>query len=96
MKPGSLAKGILVGVLFTLAGIGFGFALNAVGSFALGTIILIGIGVVQLLWMVPAYRVYRRRGETETAKGLLIVAGLVFLLNASCWGLFMSGHSPLK
>jgi len=49
-----------------------------------------GIGIVQLLWMLPAWRIYRRRGQEETAKGILIVAGVVFLLNASCWGLMFS------
>jgi hypothetical protein len=34
---------------------------------------------------------YKRRGEMETVKGMLIVAGLVFMLNASCWGLLAAG-----
>lgn len=96
MKPGSVAKGVGIGVLLTVGSIGLGFGLNAAHVFGLSMIILFGIGVVQALWIVPAYVVYRRRDEKETAKGLLIVAGLVSLLNASCWGLFMSGRIPLK
>ena len=53
--------------------------------------ILLGIGLVQLAWFGPAYFHYRRAGEAETTQGLLIAAGLVFLLNASCWGVVMSG-----
>jgi hypothetical protein len=53
-------------------------------------VILVGIGIVQLLWMLPAWLIYRRRGQAETAKGILIIAGVVFMLNASCWGLVLS------
>jgi hypothetical protein len=90
MKPGSVAKGIGTGAFLTLGGIGLGFWLAVIGDGRPGGIVLLWIGVAQLLWMLPAYVVYRRRGETETAKGLLIVTGLVFLLNASCWGFFWS------
>jgi hypothetical protein len=45
-----------------------------------------GIGAVQAVWIVPLWRSYRHSRETETAKGLLIGASIVFLLNASCWG----------
>jgi hypothetical protein len=55
----------------------------------------IGIGVflspvlapLQALWIGPLYFKYRARDETETAKGILIAAGITFLLNAGCWGL---------
>ncbi len=57
------------------------------GPAAIALIIFAGIGVVQLAWMVPLVLAYRRRGETETAKGLTIGAGITFLLNAGCWGL---------
>lgn len=83
-STGSIARGLGIGALLTLAG--------AVGSLILmaaiiGFVLFFGIGLAQLIWMIPAYRRYTKRGETETAKGLIIIAGIVFLLNASCWGM---------
>jgi hypothetical protein len=88
-STGSIARGLGIGALLTLAG--------AVGSLILmaaliGFVLFFGIGLAQLIWMIPAYRRYTKRGETETAKGLLIVAGIVFLLNASCWGVLASSN----
>jgi hypothetical protein len=82
-----------MGALFSLAGV--------VGSAILMTVVVgfflfFGIGVAQAIWMVPAYLHYKRRGETETAKGILIVAGIVFLLNVSCWGVLMSSKFDFK
>ena len=84
MKPGSVVKGIGIGVLLTVAGIALCFLLFAPS--------LILIGVIQAVWMCPAILFYSYRDEKETFKGLLIVTGLVFLLNASCWGILMSGN----
>jgi len=36
---------------------------------------------------------YRRKGETETAKGLIIQAAIVAFLNAACWGIVIVGLS---
>jgi hypothetical protein len=36
----------------------------------------------------------RRRGETQTANGVLLAAGITFLLNASCWGI--AGNTPIR
>ncbi len=45
------------------------------------------IGLSQLVYLMPAILIFRRRGDTETAKGLVIGASLTFLLNAACNGL---------
>ena len=45
------------------------------------------IGVTQLLYVGPAFWWARRRGYTRLAQGVLIGAGITFLLNAACWGL---------
>jgi hypothetical protein len=84
MNSGSVGKGIGMGAVLTLGCI--------VASLLLLPIFLAGIGIVQCLWVIPAYVTYRNRGETETAKGILIAAGLVLLVNGSCWGLMMSGR----
>jgi len=43
-----------------------------------------GWGVTQLVYMIPAAWGAWRHGHTETAKGIMIVAGAGFLLNALC------------
>ena len=48
---------------------------------------LLFIGVAQLLYVGPAFWWTRRRGFVRLAQGLLIGAGITFLLNAACWGL---------
>jgi hypothetical protein len=53
-------------------------------------LVLLGIGVVQAAWIIPIWRYHRRIGETETAKGILIMASIIFLLNAGCWGFVAS------
>jgi hypothetical protein len=57
---------------------------------ALAFAVLLGIGVVQAAWVVPLWFHFRRIGETETAKGILIMASIIFLLNAGCWGFVAS------
>ena len=44
-------------------------------------------GAAQWLYLIPLIRMYRRRGEQETAKGLIIQGCLLSILNASCFGL---------
>lgn len=48
---------------------------------------LIYIGLSQLVYMIPVILIARHKGETETAKGLIIGASITFLLNAACNGL---------
>jgi hypothetical protein len=88
-STGSIARGLGIGALLTLAGAVASLPLMAV---YIGFVLFFGIGLAQLIWIIPAYRRYAKRGETETAKGLLIVAGIVFLLNASCWGVLATSN----
>lgn len=53
--------------------------------------LIFGFGVTQLIYMVPAILVARRRGNVGRAKGLIIAASLAFLLNGSCFVLFWIG-----
>jgi hypothetical protein len=43
-------------------------------------------GATQLLWVVPLSIWAGVTGRASTLRGILITAGLVFLLNAACWG----------
>ena len=45
------------------------------------------IGLSQLIYMIPAIIYFRKQRETETAQGLIIGAGITFLLNAACTGI---------
>lgn len=48
---------------------------------------LMYLGLSQLVYMIPAILIARRKEETETAKGLIVGAALTFLLNAACTGM---------
>lgn len=43
------------------------------------------IGVSQLLFVIPMIIVYVSNKQMQSLKGLLIMAGIVFLLNGGCW-----------
>ena len=89
---GSVWLGLLIGVGVSIVAVAVSVALMV----GLGGLFLVGgIGIVQALWIVPLYLYFRRNGQKEVGKGVLIVAGLVFLLNASCWGLFLSGGARI-
>ncbi|RAP75796.1 hypothetical protein [Paenibacillus montanisoli] len=48
------------------------------------------ISVAQLIYLIPALIVFRN--NTGIFQGLLIGAGVTFLLNAACFGLFLSSE----
>ena len=45
------------------------------------------IGLSQLVYMIPAIIIAFSKGKPQLGKGLLIGAGITFLLNAACMGL---------
>lgn len=47
------------------------------------------IGVTQIVYLIPATIVFRK--NEGVVQGLLIGGGITFLLNAACFGLFISG-----
>lgn len=51
------------------------------------------ISIVQLLYLIPAILIFRKK--SGIIQGLLIGAGITFLLNAACFGLVISGNFPL-
>jgi len=92
-QRGTVGRGVGIGALLTLGGIVASGVLMVV---YIGFAMLFGIGLAQLMWIIPAYLRYKKRGETETAKGILIAAGLVFLLNASCWGVLATSKMDFR
>lgn len=93
---GSLARGILmaiglgVGALVLLVGtLPLAYLIPGVGVLYewLGILFIGGatfIGVTQLLYIVPLVLQAQRAGQAEYAKGLMIGASLLFVLNAAC------------
>ncbi len=55
-----------------------------------GLMPFIAIGVVQLVYIVPAYLVCSGESRRRTRKGLVLGAGITFLLNATCAGLVLN------
>ncbi|WP_168118744.1 hypothetical protein [Paenibacillus sp. HB172176] len=51
------------------------------------------IGIAQIVYLLPAALILRER--TGIVQGLLIGAGITFLLNAACFGLLISGNFSL-
>ncbi|SRR5579871_6662227 len=94
---GSILWGLLMcwglNILTILIGLlPLGTGLNDNSSSLSVTIVLIGgIGLIQLVYVVPLYLSFKKQGKTETGKGLIIAASITALLNATCWGMFL-GH----
>lgn len=49
---------------------------------------LIAIGLVQLVYLIPAVIIYKKQNRPGVVKGLIIGAALTFLLNGTCTALF--------
>jgi len=49
------------------------------------TILTAAFGLIQWIWMTKLARKFQGEGQTETAKGVLIAAGISTLLSATCW-----------
>jgi hypothetical protein len=87
---GSVGKGVGISMGLTIAAlvvIGLLSIAGARAQFGGVFVLIFGIGIVQAAWIIPLWVHYDKVGESETAKGILITAALIFLLNAGCWGL---------
>lgn len=56
---------------------------------------LILISVSQLVYVIPAIIIARRKGEEKTVKGIIIAASLTALLNIACTGYFFYSFGML-
>jgi hypothetical protein len=50
-------------------------------------VVFFAIGIVQIIYLLPALIICRN--NTGMVQGLLIAAGITFLLNAACFGIVM-------
>ena len=53
------------------------------------------IGIVQVGYVVPIWRLLRRKGKPRTAKGLLIAAVLTLIANVAFVTVTYLRHSPI-
>jgi hypothetical protein len=52
-----------------------------------------GIGLIQLLYILPLYFTFRRQGKTATATGLVIAASVTALINCACWSVQLTKNA---
>jgi hypothetical protein len=79
---GSLERGLFVAAICNGGGVLLCLCLLVV---RVGYYALAAFGLTQFLWLFPLWKYHRNNGETENAKGILVVGGITFLLNAACW-----------
>jgi len=77
--PNSIGAGIGFAILCDVVLFGITAAVYAPALFA--------FGLVEWIGLLPLYLVARQQGARQTAKGVLIIGSIVFLLQAACWGL---------
>jgi len=53
------------------------------------------IGLTQLIYVIPAAIIAFSKGKKEIGQGILIGAGITFLVNTACFGAVISGWIPL-
>jgi hypothetical protein len=84
-NKGSLGLGLLIAGGVNLAALIVAGVTMMIG---IGMVLLMGFGLLQFLWLRPFYLSYKRKGEGDTCKGILLGSGLTLLLSAACWGSF--------
>jgi hypothetical protein len=82
---GSIAAGLAICWLLNVAQLGTGWLLLVADVRMLPAYyVLIGaIGLVQVGYVVPIWRLLKRRGQSRTAEGLLIAASMTAVVNAA-------------
>jgi hypothetical protein len=90
---GSILAGMAICWLLNVAQLGVGWLLLVADVRMLPAYyVMVGaIGVVQVGYVVPIWRLLRRRAKARTARGLLLAAALTALLNIVIfWTIFTS------
>lgn len=84
---GHVVAGMAICWLLNVAQLGVGWLLLVADDRTLPMVfVLIGmIGVVQVGYVAPIWRLALRKGRSRVAKGLLIAAGITALLNLILW-----------
>lgn len=83
---GSVALGIFLAIaLHVIVAGGSSILLFGIPIFA--------IGLVQLVYIIPAALHFNAKGKTRTMQGLWLAAVVTFLLNAACYGYFIGSFA---
>jgi hypothetical protein len=84
---GSIVVGMAICWLLNLAQIGIGWLMLVADERMLPFVfVIIGlIGLVQVGYVAPIWRLLQRKGKARTAKGVLIAAGITLVVNAGVW-----------
>ncbi|HEY1940294.1 MAG TPA: hypothetical protein VGJ33_20370 [Candidatus Angelobacter sp.] len=88
---GSIVAGLAICWLLNLAQLGVGWLLLVADVRMLPAYyVLIGaIGLVQVGYVIPIWRLLRRRGKAKAAKGLLLAASVTAVINVVvAWAIF--------
>src|SRR5436305_7739288 len=93
-QRGSILAGMAICWLLNVAQVGVGWLLLVADVRMLPAYyVLVGVvGIVQVGYVVPIWRLLRRNGKPKTAKGLLIAAILTFITDVSFVVLAYLGH----
>ena len=87
---GNLGWGLVICWFCNIVHLGIGFFL-ILSVMPLGVFVFGGIGAVQLAYVIPLCLHFKKEGETNVVKGLIIAASITALLNVGCWTQFRVG-----
>jgi len=84
---GSIVAGMAICWLLNLAQIGISWLLLVLDDRTLPFVFVLAgmVGLVQVGYVAPIWRLLQRKGKQRTATGLLIAAAVTLLLNAGVW-----------
>jgi hypothetical protein len=93
-QPNQGSIGLGIGLTFALHAAALAICCVIAGVFGRdvsnGFAPFVGIGLTQVVYIGPACAVCAVKGRRRTLKGLLIGAGITFLLNAACFGITLA------
>jgi len=84
---GSVIVGLLLCWLLNIVHVGVAILLFITSERTVPTavILIAAIGLLQIAYVVPVYRLLKRRGKSRTARGMAVAAWITTLVNVVCW-----------
>jgi hypothetical protein len=86
-RRGSIVAGMAICWLLNIAQVGIGWLLLVADVRTLSFVfVLVGmLGLVQVGYVAPLWRLLRKREKLRTARGLLLAAAVTLVVNAAVW-----------
>lgn len=84
---GNIWYGVGICAVWTLLAYPIAVAVASYLSPDFAPLMIVAVGVFQFLYIIPLAIYFWRCGKTATLQGVLIGAGITFLINGGCWGL---------